>query len=124
MIPIKTSMKFLVVSASSRSKEIASQLVRCQMFVQSFDKQIRRILISSQADTPHRSNRKRQSALDDKRSLLADRPRLKSDDSIISMTKDGRSDLSTEKRRSGQKRERAISAVRIRSHHLALLFSL
>ena len=111
MIPVKTSMKFHVVSVSSRSKEIASQLTRCQIFVQSFERQIRRILIPSQTDTPRRSQRKRHPPLDEKKSLPTDRPRLKSDDSITTMTKDGRSDLSAEKRRNGYRRERAISAV-------------
>lgn len=104
MIAANTSTKFVVERLSSMSKDIANQIVRCDMFLQSFDKQIRRILIPSQTDTPHRSQSKRQSVLDEKRSSRINSPQIQSNDSLA------------KNRRSDYARQRATSAVSIHFH--------
>lgn len=107
MIAVNTSTKFVVELRPSISKDLASQIARCEMFLRSFDKQIRRILIPSQTDTPHRSHSKRQSVLDEKRSSRINSPQIHLDDSL------------TKKRRSEYGRQRAISAVSI--HFLSII---
>ena len=104
MIAANTSTKFVVDLGPSMSKDIANQIVRCDMFLQSFDKQIRRILIPSQTDTLHHSHSKRQSVLDEKRSSRINSPQIQSNDSLA------------KKRRSDYGRQRAISAVSIHFH--------
>lgn len=62
LVSLRTPLKFVAPSIPLTSTEIENQLSRCQIFVQSFDRQIRRIILSNQEQTPHRSRSKHQSA--------------------------------------------------------------
>lgn len=103
LVAVTTPIKFVTAPVALTSEEAVSQLSRCQMFLQSFDNQIRRILVPSHDATPHRSGSRHQSTLSGKRSSSTER--------MTPTMNDSRSGTSAEKRRSGFRMERAISTV-------------
>jgi hypothetical protein len=112
LIPIETPLKFVVAPIPLTSDNVVNQLSSCQIFLQAFDKQIRRILISSQDTTSRRSRSKLQSTNSAKRSSSSiDQQHLKHTDQVISTEHESQSGLSVEKKRDGTKRRRAISTV-------------
>ncbi len=113
LIPVTTSIKFLVTSIPLTSVEIINRLSRCQMLIQSFDMQIRRILISSPNISSHNSRSKSQSTINDKRSYSIDQQHVKHEDQIPPTEDNHRSGSSIEKRRNAFRKSRAISTVSI-----------
>jgi len=79
------------------------------MLIQSFNMQIRRILISSPGTSSHRSRSRSQSIINGKRSISADQQ----DDQIISTKDDHRSGSSLERKRNTFAKLRSISTVSI-----------
>jgi hypothetical protein len=125
VIPTNTPLKFVVAPLSSPSSQIQQILSRCHMFTQSFDMQIRRILMSSTNGSSSRRTRSRypkiQTAIDDqfrrfKRSYSVGQESTINDDqtTTATTTDEGyRSSSSAAKRRNHQKLHRSTSAVRI-----------
>jgi hypothetical protein len=117
LIPVNTSVKFVVVPIPLTSDKIINQLSCCQIFIQSFDKQIRRIIISSQDLNPRRSRTKFRSTIAVKRSLSH------IDQRHFQVTPtDSPSELSTDKKRDGSRRRRAVSTVSIQIYNPDNLF--
>ncbi len=116
LIPVNTSLKFVVVPIPLTSAELINQLSRCQMFIQSFDQQIRRIIIAPPTIPSHQSRSKSQSTLNGKRLSNIDQQLPKEEDQITSTDDDCRSGQSTEKKRNGFRQQRAISTVSIHFH--------
>jgi hypothetical protein len=122
VIPTNTLLKF-VVSPLSSSSQIRNILSNCQIFSQSFDMQIRRILISSHHDTSSYRSRSRypkiQAAIDDqfkryRRSYSVEQQSTVKDDPATTTTDEGyRSSSSAAKKRNNYKPKRASSIVRI-----------
>ena len=103
LIPVDTSVKFVIAPIPLTSEQSIDQISRCQIFVQLFDKQIRRIIVSSQDQTPRRSRAKLRSTIAVKRSLShIDQPNF---------------DSSSEKKRDSSQRRRAISTVSMQNHY-------
>ncbi|CAF2462716.1 unnamed protein product [Rotaria sp. Silwood2] len=119
VIPKNTPLKFVVSPLSSLSSEIRLILSRCQMFVQSFDMQIRRILVSSHHNASARRvrsrNPKTQAAIENhfkqlKRSCSADPNSSKKDDQATNTTDEGyRSGSSATNKRYNYRKQRAVS---------------
>ena len=126
-IPTNTPLKFLVSNVTSSSNQIQQILGRCQIFSQSFDMQIRRILMSSNHDSLSASSTRRtrsrypkiQAEIDDqlkryRRSYSVDQNQSKKDEQTTTTTDDGyRSNSSAAKRRSYPRQSRSSSVVRI-----------
>jgi len=128
IIPTNTPFKFVVspISSSSSSSQIQEVLTSCHIFRQSFDMQIRRILMSSNNEPSSRRTRSRypkiQTAIDDqfkryKRSYSVDQKLTVKDDqttTTTTTTDEGyRSGSSAVKKRNNIKPKRSISVVRI-----------
>ena len=123
VIPTNTPLKFVVSPLSSSSSQIRNILSCCQIFSQSFDMQIRRILISSPRDTSSHRSRSRypkiQAAIDDqfkryKRSYSVDQNSTVKDDQTTTTTDEGyRSASSAAKKRNKYTQQRALSVVSI-----------
>jgi ABC-type cobalamin transport system ATPase subunit len=110
LIPVNTQLQFIVAPIPSSSTEITDRLSRCEMLIQSFDKQIRRLLISSHDISTHRSRSKSQSTMHGKRSSNVDRQQ-ENQTALANDVFD--SELSTEKKRHNFNKHRAISMVSI-----------
>jgi hypothetical protein len=111
----------VVVPVPLTSDAIINQLLRCQILIQSFDKQIRRIIISSHDLTPRRSRSKLRSTIAVKRSLPnSDQLHSKHADQMTPT--DSPSGVSAEKKRDGSRRRRAISTVSMQFHTTDNLF--
>ncbi|CAF0943360.1 unnamed protein product [Adineta steineri] len=120
-IPTNTPLKFVVAPLSSSSSQIRNILSSCQIFVQSFDMQIRRILVSTHHDTTSHRTRSRhpkiQAAIDDqfkryKRSHSVEQnSTIKDDQTTTATTTDEgyRSGSSAAKKRQNYKQQRAAS---------------
>ncbi|UJR37021.1 hypothetical protein I4U23_029728 [Adineta vaga] len=121
-IPTDTSLKFVVasLSSSSSSSQMQNILSSCQIFVQSFDMQIRRILMQPHPDTSSHRSRTRQpkipTAVDEqfkryKRSQSVEQKSTIKDDQTTTTTADEgyRSGSSAAKKRNNYKQQRATS---------------
>ncbi|CAF4584141.1 unnamed protein product [Rotaria sp. Silwood1] len=120
VIPKNTPLKFVVSPLTSLSSEIRMILAKCHMFLQSFDMQIRHILVSSAHNiSAHRvrsRSSKAQTAIEDrskyfKRSYSVDQGRSKKDDQTTTTTTDEgyRSGSSATNKRHDYRRQRALS---------------
>lgn len=101
------SLKFVVTSIPLKSAEMINQLSRCQMFIQSFDNQIRRILTSSHGTLSHRSRSRSQSSMNAKRSISVEQDNRRSTEDVH------QSEIVVEKKRNGFRRPRSITTVSI-----------
>ena len=109
MIPVNIPLKFIVAPIPLTSTEITDQLSRCEILNQSFDKQIRRILISSHEISTRESRSKSQSISHEKRS-----PNIDIEGDQTNTTDDVfHAELTTEKKRNDFRRHRTISMVSI-----------
>ncbi|CAF2120872.1 unnamed protein product [Rotaria magnacalcarata] len=130
LIPKNTPLKFVVSPLSpSSSSQIRTALSSCHIFTQSFDMQIRRILMSSNYNnSSHRSRSryaKTQSSFEEssekiKRSNSVDQGRTVKNDQPTTATDEGyRSGTSAFHKRNNNRSQRTISAnIDSSSHHL------
>ena len=122
VIPTNTPLKF-VVSPLTSSSQIQQVLSSCHIFTQSFDMQIRRILISTQPESSssHRTRSrypKIQAQIDDqfkryKRSYSVEQNMTTKDDQTTTTDEGYRSTSSAAKKRNYYKQNRSMSVVRI-----------
>ncbi len=121
VIPTNTPLKFVVSSVLSSSPQIQKILSSCDIFLQSFDMQIRCILMSSNHDSSSHRTRSRypkiQAEIDNqlkrfKRSYSVEQNLTIKDDQTT--TDEGyRSSSSAIKKRNNYKQKRSLSVVRI-----------
>ena len=121
-IPLSTPMKFVVAPLSSSSPQIQQILATCHIFKQSFDMQIRRILLFNDQNTASHRSRSRypkiQEAIDQqlksyKRSYSVEQRTNIPKDSLSAATTDEgyRSNSAAAKRRNYNRQSRAASQV-------------
>ena len=118
-IQTNTSLKFIVAPLPISHADTRFILSRCDLFIQSFDTHIRRLVISSfeQVSRRTRSHYSKQSSDSDiKRTLSTDRPLVAKDDPVPATgTDEGyRSESFTKKKHNSSKKQRAISMVSTR----------
>jgi hypothetical protein len=106
---VNIPLKFIVAPIPLTSTEITNQLSRCETLNQSFDKQIHRILISSQEISTRGSRPKSLSTLHEKGS-----PSIDIEEDQTKITDDVfHAELTTEKKRNDFRKHRTISMVSI-----------
>ena len=122
VIPTNTPLKFVVSSLSPLASHIQKTLRSCDIFTQSFDIQIRRILISIHHDTSSHRARSQQpkirAANNDtfkryKRSSSTEQNSPKTDNQTTTADEGYRSNISVAERRKNPRRKRGATIVSI-----------
>lgn len=119
-IQTNTSLKFIVAPLPVSYADTKFILSRCELFIQSFDTHIRRLVISSFEQVSRRSRShysKHSSDSDIKRTLSIDRQPVAKDDPVTTATgtdEGYRSELFTKKRDKSSRKQRAIGMVSTR----------